>query len=1077
MAALTSNSKYLYNFISGIPADAYHIYNLAGSSAALFLCLRQEPFVVVEQTEEAAARLYEDILFFLRMMRAESREVYFLPEPNGPESSGRRADVSYRIKDGVSVVTSAKGLIAPVWLPEDLRRDSLLLETGKEIERGSVERKLRNLGYKRVSIVLERGEYSIKGWLLEVFPSASENPVRIEFFGDEIEQMKSFDIDTQRSVAGVEHIAIIPAVEPSAGAEIISVIDARLICVDFHPPLHPLPSREGNKEGSPADEATNIAPSSLAVTPGDSPRRGEGGGEGVLFLSRFDFKGGGHDAGLLSMHGLGIYPDERGSVDDIADSIKTLNKDNRVIIVSSSGGQAERVKDILFDGGLVVPIIGAEDLMEYEGTPVIAPGDLSSGFFLPGLLVLTEREVFGERLPFRPLRRSMVSHLLAAMDDIAPGGFIVHKDHGIGKFIEIRKEALGDIENDLIVLEYAAGDRLYIPLYNIDRIKKFGAEEGLSPALDRLGGKTWQKRRERVRKAVREMAEKLLKLYAEREVANSFSFSPETELHREFGGFFPYEETPDQMRAIEEIVKDMESERPMDRLLCGDVGYGKTEVAMRAAFKAVYDGKQVAVLVPTTILCEQHYRTFKVRFSGFPVRIDYLSRFKPKQEQAFTMKALSRGEIDIIIGTHGLLRRDISFSDLGLLIVDEEHRFGVGQKERIKELKRGVDVLSMTATPIPRTLQMALSGIRGMSVIETPPEERLAVRSIVSVFNEEMIREAVERELRRGGQVLFVHNTVFDIEKTADYLKKLLPDVRLGIAHGQMAERRLEEVMLGFIRGELDLLLSTTIIGSGIDIPAANTIIINRADKIGLSDLYQLRGRVGRSNVRAYAYFLIPGKDIMTEESKKRLQAISGMSYLGAGFRLAMKDLEIRGAGNLLGPEQSGHIHAVGFDMYVEMLEKAVAELKGIETKEEIEPAISLKVAALIPEAYIDDMALRLSIYRRIANARDAGDLGDIESEIRDRFGSPPVEVKGLLDIMRLKIAARKLMITRIFESDEKVRFVFSEGTPVSTEKIFGLQKTFGGIRFHKDGFDLNLKGAAKGHASSAAQEVLRDLL
>lgn len=1030
----------MFNFISDIPPDTPHIYNLSGSSIALFLSLQDEPFIAVEQTEEAAMRLYEDIRFFLTIMNKPSKKIYFLPEPNGPESSGKRAGVVYGIKERDSLVTSVNGINAPSWQPGDLKKNSLLLAKGQEMEREAALQGLKNLGYKRVSVVMEAGEYSAKGWLMDIFPSAAEYPVRAEFFGDEIEHIKSFDLDSQRSIGEIESITILPAAEPASGIAPCSLFNARLFFIDL-----------AESEIHDRDKA--------------------------VFLSRFDFKGEGHDAGALSIKGLGIYPDERKSLGDIADAVRSVNRDNRVIIVSSSEGQAERVRDILFEGGIIAPIVEKEEIIRYEGAIGITKGKLSSGFFIPGLLTLTEREIFGERPPYRPLKKSKVSQLLTSMDDITPGDFVVHRDHGIGRFIAIDKQRIGDIETDLIVLEYSGRDRLYIPLYNIDRIKKYGAEEGTSPVLDKLGGRTWEKRRERVRRAVKEMAERLLNLYAEREVANSFAFSPDTELHREFYEFFPYEETPDQMKTIEEIARDMESDRPMDRLLCGDVGYGKTEVAMRAAFKAVYDGKQVAVLVPTTILCEQHYETFKGRFSGFPVKMDYLSRFKPRNEQALTVKSLAKGEIDIIIGTHGLLRKDISFSDLGLLIIDEEHRFGVGQKEKIKELKKGVDVLSMTATPIPRTLQMAISGIRGMSVIETPPEERLAVRSIVSVFNEGLIKEAMERELHRGGQVLFVHNFVFDIEKTADILKRLLPDVKFGIAHGQMAERRLEDIMLKFIKKEVDVLVSTTIIGSGIDIPTANTIIINRADKIGLSDLYQLRGRVGRSNMRAYAYFLIPGKDIISEEAKKRLQAISEMSYLGAGFRLAMRDLEMRGAGNLLGPEQSGHIHAVGFDMYVEMLEKAVAELKGEKMVEEIEPSINLNISAHIPESYIEDIALRLSIYRRIASAKGTEYLEDIEAEMTDRFGNLPDEVRRLLDIMRLKIMAKRLFITKISDSDERVRFVFSNETPVKTEKIFGLQKTFHGIRFHKDGFELGLKGLSRDlNALSMMREVFKEI-
>lgn len=1064
-----SFSRNLSNFTSYISPHTTHVYNLSGSSIALFLSLHEEPFIVVEQTEEAAMGLYEDMRFLLAVMHKPSRKVYFLPEPNGPESSGKRAEVVHSIREGDSLVVSINSLSAPVWQPDNLKRDSLLLVTGQEMERDAIEQMLKNLGYKRVSVVVEKGEYSTKGWLTDIFPSTAENPIRVEFFGDEIEYIKFFDIDSQRSIDKIDDITIMPVTEPSTGTSIESLTNARLIFVDCQPSL--IPPLKGEK----------ITPPILPLSKGRSEEGlsslvGEGMNN-ILSLSRFDFKGEGHDAGLPSIKGRGIYPDERKSLVDIAGAVKSLNRDNRVMIVSSSEGQAERVREILFEGSIIAPIIEKEEILTYEGAIAITKGKLSAGFFLPGFLVLTEREIFGERPPYRSLKKSKVSQLLTSMDDITPGDFVVHRDHGIGRFIAIEKQRIGDLETDLIALEYSGSDRLYIPLYNIDRIKKYGAEEAVSPALDKLGGRTWQRRRERVRRAVKEMAERLLKLYAEREVASSFSFSPDTELHREFYEFFPYEETPDQMKTIEEISRDMESERPMDRLLCGDVGYGKTEVAMRAAFKAVYDGKQVAVLVPTTILCEQHYETFKSRFSGFPVRIDYLSRFKPKKEQELTVRSLAKGEIDIILGTHGLLRKEISFCDLGLLIIDEEHRFGVGQKERIKELKKGVDVLSMTATPIPRTLQMAISGIKGMSVIETPPEERLAVRSIVSVFDEGLIKEAIGRELQRSGQVLFVHNFVFDIEKIADHLKRLLPAVRFGIAHGQMAERRLEDVMQRFIKREIDVLVSTTIIGSGIDIPTANTIIINRSDKIGLSDLYQLRGRVGRSNVRAYAYFLMPDRDIVTEEAKKRLHAIQEMSYLGAGFRLAMRDLEMRGAGNLLGPEQSGHIHAVGFDMYVEMLEKAVAEVKGLEVKEEIEPSINLNVSALIPERYIEDMALRLGIYRRIANASEMENLDDIESEMADRFGSLPDEVRRLLDIMRLKILAKRLFITKISESDGRIRFVFSDKTPVETEKIFSLQKTFYGIRFHKDGFELSFKGLSRDrNALSVMREVFKEI-
>lgn len=1028
------NTLHLFkNFASLLAPYPSHIYNLTGSSAALFLALQERPFIVVESTEESARELWKDILFFRTIVGADpcvcpdrvSSNVYFLPEPNGPEIAGERAGVVYHFKEGDSIVTSKNAMSVDVWLPQELKENILRLNIRLEIGRDLVEQRLNGLGYKKVSIVVDKGEYSQRGWLLDIFPSTSENPVRVEFFGDEIETIRTFDIDTQKSTSAVEDFLILPASEPpaSGGCNLLSIIDN--VNYFLFDSIH--------QEGIP---------------------------EGAISLSRFAFEGAGVDAGLLSMKGYGIYPEERKSIDKLAEVIGKMSWDNRTVIVSSSRGQAERLKEVLMDGGVIAPVIPPERLVEYEGQVSITVGGLSSGLFLPGLLILTEKEIFGGRPAFRPIKRSRVSKLLTTIDDLNTGDFIVHRDHGIGRFIGLVRQKIGDYEGDLMTIEYAGGDRLHLPLQGINRIQKYYSGEGVTPRIDTLGGKTWQRTKEKVRKRIKEMAEKLLNLYAEREVSKGFSFSPDTELHREFDGFFPYEETPDQLKAIEEIKADMESERPMDKLLCGDVGYGKTEVAMRAAFKAVYDGKQVAVIVPTTLLCEQHYRTFKSRFSAFPVSIDYLSRFKSSKEQVETIKAIAMGDVDIVIGTHSLLRKDISFRNIGLLIVDEEHRFGVVQKEKIKEFKKGIDVLSLTATPIPRTLHMALSGIRNMSVIETPPEERLAVRSIVSVFNDGLIREAIVRELGRGGQVFFVHNRIRDIGRVGDYLRGLVPDARIAIAHGQMTEKELERIMLRFINREIDVLVSTAIIGSGLDIPTANTIIINRADRMGLADLYQLKGRVGRSDVRAYAYLLIPGEDIVTDEAKKRLQAIHEMSYLGAGFRVAMKDLEIRGAGNLLGPEQSGHIYAVGFDMYAEMLEKAVAELRGLEIAEEFEPSISLKVSALIPEDYVDDMTLRLSIYRRIASAKSFSEIENIEAEMRDRFGRLPVEVKNLLDIMRLKIMARGLLIANIQEIKGNVRVIFAKDTKVSVEKILGLQKIMDGrIRFLQEGFELDIKG------------------
>ncbi len=1078
------------------------IYNLAGSSTALFLALQEKPFIMVEPTEEAAEELYKDILFFRsiihknifsappRPLPLSEGVIFFLPEPDGPEICGQRAEVIYNFKEGDSIVISKSALNAEVWMTGGLKNNVLRLKRHFEVSRDLLEQRLIKLGYKRVSLVAEHGEFSRRGWLFDVFPSTANEPLRIEFFGDAIETIRTFDIGTQKSIREKDEFIVMPASEPLDGTDVFSVI-GKINCFysdSVHPPFEFFGSSRFRPDGAvmlsrfsfPMAQHLEIPPHSH-LKKGGSGGIAEGGRREVA--AKTD-ESRGIDAGLLSMGGCGIYHNERKSIYEFPDAVKKFTKDNTVIIVASSAGQAERIKEILVNGDVIAPVIEKGGIDGYEGNIAITTGGLSAGFFIHGLMILTEKEIFGGRPAYRPIKKTKVTDLLLSLDDLAVGDYVVHKDHGIGKFSGLVKQTVDGHEGDLMVVEYSGGDRLYLPLYRINSIKKYHAEEGIVPKIDRLGGKTWQKTKERVGKKIRETAEKLLRLYAEREVSKGFSFSADTEIHREFDGFFIYEETPDQLRAIEEIKSDMESvgdpsgrKKPMDRLLCGDVGYGKTEVAIRAAFKAVYDGKQVIVLAPTTLLCEQHYRTFKQRFSAFPVTIDYLSRFKTKKEQRETIERVMKGDIDILIGTHALLGKGIKFHNPGLLVIDEEHRFGVAQKERIKELKAGVDVLTLTATPIPRTLNLALSGIRGMSLIETPPEERLSVRSIAATFDEQIIKDAIERELERNGQTFFVHNRITDIGKILKYLERLFPDARISVAHGRMRERELENIMRRFINGEIDVLVSTSIIGSGLDIPNANTIIINRADRMGLADLYQLRGRVGRSNVRAYAYFIIPGEDIITDEAKKRLQAVQDMSYLGAGFRLAMKDLEIRGAGNMLGPQQSGHIHAVGFDMYIEMLEKSVAELKGIEVKEDIEPHISVSVSAYIPEMFVEDIMLRLSIYRRIASARDHETLNILAEEIKDRFGALPVEVRNLFDVMRLKISAKNLMIVNIDEINGNIRVIFSREAKVAAEKILGLPDSFGGrIRFLQEGFEIKARDLSWDERYRLATEILGKL-
>jgi transcription-repair coupling factor (superfamily II helicase) len=997
------------------------IYNLTGSSLALFLALQNEPFFAVESNQELSEELGRDINFFRVALQKDA--ALYLPEPDGAALSGERARIIDSLRQGDSIVTSFNNLGNPVWSGEEIKRLTIILSKGMEVRREEVEKSLSELGYTVVPLVSDKGEYSHRGWLLDIFPTTSEVPLRIEFFGDEIESLKSFDVDTQRSGEHIPEFLIYPAKDSTSDTRLSELMSGKLFFVS------------------------------------DAVREREDLPEDTSFFSRLAIAGEGSDAGLLSIAGLGILPEERTTIEELALTLRRLQQDNRIAVIASSKGQAERLRGILMEGGVIAPLIDKTGLFTYQGRISITPGNLSAGLYLPGILLLTEKEIFGERPRYRSIRKSKVSGLLTSLDDLKPGDFVVHKDHGIGKFLGLIQQSTGGAKEDLLLIEYEGG-RLYIPLGAINRISKFHVEEGIVPKIDRLGGKTWQRTKAKVQKRIQEMAEKLITLYAEREMHKGFSFSYDTELHREFDSFFPYEETPDQLKAIQDIKKGMESDKPMDRLVCGDVGYGKTEVAMRAAFKAVYDGLQVAVLVPTTILCEQHYRNFKSRFAAFPVSVDYLSRFKSAKEQKKTIAALAAGDIDILIGTHGVLGKAVTFHKLGLIVIDEEHRFGVRQKEKLKELKKGVDVITLTATPIPRTLSMALSDIRDLSIIETPPEERLAVKSIVAVFNQDLIKESITGELERNGQVFFVHNRIKDIYKIAGYLSELLPSLKIAVAHGQMAEGDLEKVMLHFYEKKTDVLVSTAIIGSGLDIPTANTIIINRADMLGLADLYQLRGRVGRGNVRAYAYFLIPGEDLITDEARQRLQAIQDMSYLGAGFRLALKDLEIRGAGNLLGAEQSGHIHAIGFDLYMEMLEKTVAELKGVKIEEEFEPSIQLQVDAFIPEEYMEDITLRLSMYRKIAASKSLEALQSTGAEIEDRFGKPPAEVQNLIDVMRLKIMAKHLLITRIRNANGIITVSFSKDTKVAPEDIFRLKETMDGkVRFLPDGFEMNLKG------------------
>jgi len=758
-----------------------------------------------------------------------------------------------------------------------------------------------------------------------------------------------------------------------------------------------------------------------------------------------------------------------------------LEEGTDAALVCRTGKQAQRLKEILGDRGLSAKV--TDGLWQPEvpgpGWLKLVVGELSAGFRFPAenVWLVTEDEVFATRRVHRLKREGPAGAAIASFADLKAGDLVVHVDHGVGRYLGLTKLAvdtnLVDTNlNDYLLLEYSGGDRLYLPVDRLSLVQKYAAAtEDHEARLDKLGGKSFEGKKKRVRQAIEKIARELVELYAQRKVQQGHAFAPRDATYREFEAAFPYEETPDQFSAIEDVMRDMESERPMDRLVCGDVGYGKTEVALRASFKAIMEGKQVAVLVPTTVLCEQHYRTFAQRLSPYAIKVEMLSRFRTPAEQKEGLKRLAEGKADVIIGTHRLLQKDVVFRDLGLLVIDEEHRFGVAHKERIKGLKRLVDALTLSATPIPRTLQMSLLAIRDLSVIETPPENRLSIRTYVSRFDDRVIRAAVLKELTRGGQVFFVHNRVRSIAAMAAHIKKTVPEARLGVAHGQMSSTELERVMMRFLRREIDVLITSAIIESGLDIPSANTIIINRADKFGLAQIYQLRGRVGRAGEQAFAYLLIPGEGLITSDARKRLRVIMDFCELGAGFKIAMQDLEIRGAGNILGQAQSGHINSVGYEMYLELIESAIARLRGEEPKRGVEPEINLKLSAYLPESYVPDIDQRLLFYRRLAAARDEAEASAIGAEMRDRYGELPEEAANLLAVIGFKTLLRPLGVARCDAVNGEYVLSFDREARLSRERHERLLRLIS-----VNGKRYRLSPDLKLHVRRASTDTLADL-
>jgi transcription-repair coupling factor (superfamily II helicase) len=1040
--------------------EEFAISPLQGGSTGFFISLlarEVDPLLVITPDQDQAEALWQAILFFTP---AEAQErVLLFPSDGIPHGDIPPWDIiSQRMKAlrslaegrATVIITPIQGLQREVPLRKTLLATIIRIEKGGKHGREALIRAIIALGYSRVEMVEERGEMSLRGGIMDIYPVDQDAPLRMEFFGDQVESIRLFDIETQQSKAQVEETVITPVMAEGEATLFAYLPSETPILIDCPMEAEHEAAQFWEQLQRVGREERYLPPDRVMAMLRERPRVEIGGWEIAPPKGHVPSR-----ATLLA-----------SSNEEISRRIKAeglkvlvqeiqgwLNKGWAIYITAQTPGQGRRLVELLEDFGLKAGVKDSFPLhpLTERGRLAVVIGDLKAGFLLPaeGLAIVTEEEIFGLKRRVGHGRQAE-SAPLSTFEDLRHGDHVVHVDYGIGLYRGlVRLEASGlareGVENDYLLIEYEAGDRLYVPVDRFNLVHKYiGAGEG-GPQLDRLGGQAWNRAKKRVKRAVEEAVRELVEIYAARRFFEGFAFSPSNAFVKEFEATFEYEETPDQGEAIEQVMADMESPRPADRLVCGDVGYGKTEVAIRAAFKAALDCKQVAVLVPTTVLAQQHYLTFTSRLKGYPVVVEGLSRFKPRAEQEAILARLREGKIDIIIGTHRLLRPDVSFRDLGLLIIDEEHRFGVSHKERLKEMKKVVDCITLTATPIPRTLQMSLLGIRDLSLINTPPPNRQSIRTYLVNFDEEVIREAILAEIARGGQVFFVHNRVKDIEVMAALVQGLVPEVRLAIAHGQMPGRALEQVMMRFVEREIDLLVCTSIIESGLDIPNANTIIINHAERFGLADLYQLRGRVGRSAERAFAYLICPPRQQLSREAMRRLRAIQEFTELGSGFRLAMRDLEIRGAGHLLGHVQSGHIVEVGFELFNTLLEQAIKELKGEEVRERVTPEIHLPIEAVIPPDYITHDNQRLILYKRLAVLEEEEEVEKIKGELQDRFGPVPSSLLNLLEIIRLKIWLSQFSVKRFEIRDKRAVLTFASEGVISAEKMVQLIERKGG--------------------------------
>jgi transcription-repair coupling factor (superfamily II helicase) len=980
------------------------ISGLWGAAKSLFIASIYEsissPVMVAAQNEDEAQKLYEDLLIFLHKKEKSSGEVILFSSSDS-EARLIALDALTSNSGRPVIITTAEALSLKVMAPPEFLELSPEIKVGDGLDREIFIAKLVRGGYQRLSLVEGEGQFSIRGEIIDVWSPNLKEPVRIEFLGDKIESLRQFDPLTQRQKNKLGKTRLIPFKdETETNFSWLKYLSTDTLIISDNAEL----SEIFKKIRFSPPHQIHLAPFAGTVT--------------VSFYTR----------PMENFH---------RHIEFLADRIKEwLSDDYQVMLFCDNEGQKERLKELL------------EPYTKRMGRlPFIMVGNLSSGFMANELkiAIITDEEIFGRyqwrRYSGKRKAREILSESI--FFELKTGDYVVHENYGIGLYQGIERFKIEKNEQDFLVISYDAGDKLYVPMDQLNLVQKYVGVEGHSPRLYRLGGASWDRVKKHVKESVQQMAKELLDLYATREALEGYAFSPDSHWQKEFDAAFIYEETPDQKLAIEEVKKDMESSKPMDRIICGDVGYGKTEVAMRAAFKAVMDDKQVAMLVPTTILAEQHLNTFRERLADYPVTIEMLSRFKTRKEQENIISGLEKGTVDIIIGTHRMIQKDVRFKDLGLIIIDEEQRFGVRHKEKLKQLKKLTDVLTLTATPIPRTLHMSLSGIRNMSIINDPPEGRLPIATYVMEYNEKVIKDAITQELNRQGQVFFVHNRVQSIHKVAEELKKIVPRARIIIAHGQMPEKELERVMLSFIAGEFDIMVATTIIESGLDIPNVNTLIIKDVHDFGLGQLYQLRGRIGRGKHKAYAYLFYPSLQIepLSEDAIKRLETIQEFTELGAGFKIAMRDLEIRGAGNLLGPQQSGQIMEVGFNLYCQLLSSAVNELKGDVVSAPVMAKVNLDVPAFIPVSYIADDQSRVNIYKKMAGIATTQELNDLKKEMADRFGEYPPEVGLLTEIIELRIMAQRLKILEINQKGPQVIAEFSRDIAFPVERLLNMAK------------------------------------